>query len=84
MNTNVQQTVLKAVAEALEKPEQDIRLSASLRDDLGFDSLRQMTLFILLEDEFHRSMAPEEVEGIVTVQDVIDFINRKLQNPAPA
>ena len=83
MSNNVQKSVLKAITEALEKTEQDIHLGASLRDDLGFDSLRQMTLFILLEDEFHRSMLPEEVTGIVTVQDIIDFIDRKLQEPAP-
>jgi acyl carrier protein len=68
----------------LEQPNREVRLDSSLRGDLGFDSLRQMTLFILLEDEFHRTMAPEEVTGIVTVQDIIDFINRKLQDPAEA
>lgn len=83
MNTDVQQRVLKAIAEVLERKEDGIRLDASLRDDLNFDSLKQMTLFILLEDEFHRTMLPDEVTGIVTVKDIIDFINRKLQEPAP-
>jgi acyl carrier protein len=83
MNDDVQQRVLKAIAEVLERKENEIRLDASLRDDLNFDSLKQMTLFILLEDEFHRSMLPEEVAGIATVTDIIDFINRKLQEPAP-
>jgi acyl carrier protein len=42
-----------------------------------------MTLFILLEDEFQRTMPPEDLMGIVTVKDIIDFIDRKLQEPAP-
>ena len=84
MVSNVEQTVIKAIAEVLERDEAMVPSDASLRDDLGMDSLKQMTLFILLEDEFHRSMQPEEVTGIVTVRHVIDFINRKLQESAPA
>lgn len=83
MNTDVQQLVIKAIAEVLERKESEIRLDASLRDDLNFDSLKQMTLFIVLEDEFQRSMSPEDLMGIATVRDIIDFIDRKLQEPAP-
>lgn len=84
MNNDVQQRVTKAIAEVLERNEDEIRLDASLRDDLAFDSLKQMTLFILLEDEFQRTITPDEVMGVVTVKDIIDFIDRKLQEPAPA
>ena len=82
MSNDVQQRVLRAIAEVLERKEGEIRLDASLRDDLDFDSLKQMTLFILLEDEFQRTMPPEDLAGIVTVKDIVDFINRKLQEPA--
>ena len=83
MSSDVQQRVVKSIAEVLERKESEIRLDASLRDDLGCDSLKQLTLFVLLEDEFQRTMAPEEVTGIVTVRDVIDFIDRKMQESAP-
>ena len=83
MNNDVQQRVLKAIAEVMERNENEIRLDASLRDDLDLDSLKQMTLFILLEDEFQRSMPPEDLVGIVTVKDIIDFIDRKLQESTP-
>ena len=79
----MQQRVIKAIAEVLERKEEEIRLDASLRDDLGFNSLQQMTLFILLEDEFQRTMPPEDLMGIATVKDIVDFIDRKLQEPAP-
>jgi acyl carrier protein len=82
MEPKVQEIVAKAIAEVLEKYDVEIPLGASLQDDLGMDSLKRMTLFILLEDEFHRSMEPEEVLGVVTVQDIIDFINRKLKETA--
>jgi acyl carrier protein len=38
-----------------------------------------MTIFVALEDEFQRNMPPEEVTGLVTVKDIVDFIDRKLQ-----
>ena len=82
MSNDVQQRVVKAIAEVLERKEDEIRLEASLRDDLDFDSLKQMTLFILLEDEFQRTMPPEDLMGIATVRDIVDFITRKLQEPA--
>ncbi len=82
MNNNVQERVIKVIAEVLERKESEIPLDASLRDNLHLDSLKQMTLFILLEDEFERTMPPDDLMGIVTVKDIIDFIDRKLQEPA--
>lgn len=79
MNVSVQQRVLKVIAEVLNRKESEIRLDASLRDDLQASSLDQMTIFVSLEDEFQRNMPPEEVTGLVTVKDIVDFIDRKLQ-----
>jgi acyl carrier protein len=79
MNVSVQQRVLKVIAEVLNRKESEIRLDASLRDDLQASSLDQMTIFVALEDEFQRNMPPEEVTDLVTVKDIIDFIDRKLQ-----
>ena len=83
MDNDVQQRAIKAIADVLERKENEIRLDASLRDDLNLDSLKQMTLSILLEDEFHLTIPPEDLMGIVTVKDIVDFIHRKLQEPAP-
>ncbi len=84
MNVSVQQRVLKVIAEILNRKESEIRLDATLRDDLQASSLDQMTLYIALEDEFQRSMPPEEVTELVTVKAIIDFIDRKLQEPSSA
>ncbi len=82
MNTNVQERVLKVIAEVLDQKQDEIRLDVSLRGELQLDSLQQMTLFIALEDEFQRTIPQEEAEGLVTVKDVIEFIQRKTQEPA--
>ena len=82
MENEVQQRVLRVIGEVLSRKADEIRLDASIRDDLQLDSLKQMTLFILLEDEFQRSILPEQVTGLVTVKDIIDFIAGKIQEPS--
>ncbi|BAV33783.1 acyl carrier protein [Sulfuricaulis limicola] len=84
MNVNVQQRVFKVFSEVLNRKETEIQPELSLRDDLQLDSLQQMTLFIALEDEFEHSLPPEEVTGLVTVKDIVSFIDRKLQETASA
>ncbi|HEY5683686.1 MAG TPA: acyl carrier protein [Sulfuricaulis sp.] len=82
MNVSVQERVLRVISEVLDQKQNEIRLDVSLRDELQVDSLKQMTLFIALEDEFQRSIPPEEADGLVTVNDVIEFIQRKLKEPS--
>ena len=84
MNANVQQRVLKVIADVLNRKENEIRLDASLRDDLQASSLDQMTLYVALEDEFQRSMPPEEITELHTVRAIVDFIGKKLQDSPSA
>lgn len=85
MKINVQQRVIKVVSEVTDWKEEDIRLTTSLSSDLKMDSLQRMTLFIALEDEFlDDSMAPEQVAGLATIQDIIGFIEKKLEQSPPA
>lgn len=78
MNVSVQQRVLKVIAEVLNRKESEIRPNASVRDDLQVSSLDQMTIFIALEDEFQRNIPQEEVAGLITISDIVNFIERKL------
>lgn len=84
MNDSVQQRVLRVISEVLNRKENEIQPNLSLRDELQLDSLGQMTLFIALEDEFQQSIPPEQAEGLATVKDVIEFIERKTQEPSLA
>lgn len=79
MNANVQQRVIKVIADILNCKESEISLDASLRDDLQASSLDQMTIYIALEDEMQRSLPPEAVAELVTVRAIVDFIEKKLQ-----
>ena len=82
MNANVQQRVLKIISEITNREENEIRLDASLRDDLQASSLDQMTIFIALEDEFQRTIPQDEVTDLRTVKDIVDFIHKKVQEPS--
>lgn len=84
MTANVKQRVIKVIADVLNRKESEIRLNASLREDLQASSLDQMTVYIALEDEFQRSLPPEEVTELVTVKAIVDFIDRKLQESSSA
>lgn len=53
-------------------------LGAKIGTDLALTSLDRMTLFISLEDEFDRTIPQEEVENLVTVGEVVEFIGGKL------
>jgi acyl carrier protein len=48
--------------------------NASLRNDLGLDSLDIVELIMELEDEFEIEIPDEEADNLKTVGDVIHFI----------
>ena len=83
MSADVEQRVIKVVAEVINMKEEDINPASSLSGDLKMDSLQRMTLYVALEDEFQsHSMPQESVAGLATVQDIIGFIDRQLaQSP---
>ena len=83
MVQEIQHRVLTVMSEMLHVREIEISVEASLRDDLQMDSLKMMTLMILLEDEFQQTIPPEEVTGLQTVNDVVGFIEKKISETPP-
>ena len=50
---------------------------ASLADDLGADSLASVELVMALEEEFGIEIPSEDLEKIVTVNDIIGYLKEK-------
>lgn len=50
---------------------------ASLKDDLGADSIDAVEVIMSLEDEFNISISDEAAQNIKTVQDLVDYIENK-------
>lgn len=60
----------------------DAKVDDQLKDDLMFDSLDMVETAMYVEKEFSISITNEEMEdpmwNTATVQDLIDFVDRKL------
>ncbi|MFW5960668.1 MAG: acyl carrier protein [Chitinivibrionales bacterium] len=66
--------VTRVVAEVLCVEPEEISEGCLIKEDLGADSLDQVTLLMALEDAFDREISDEEAEGLKTVKDTVDFI----------
>lgn len=67
--------IKKMVADNLGVEESKITENASFKDDLGADSLDLFELTMALEDEYGIEIASEDLEKIVTVGDVVEYVN---------
>ena len=73
--SNIEERVLKMVAEQLGVKEEDVKVTSSFVEDLGADSLDTVELIMALEEEFDAEIPDEEAEKIATVTDAITYIN---------
>lgn len=62
------------IAEQLSVDESEIELTSSFKDDLGADSLDLFELVMALEEEYDIEIPSEELENILTVKDVMDYL----------
>lgn len=67
--------IKKMVADNLGVEESKITENASFKDDLGADSLDLFELTMALEDEYGIEIQSEDLEKIVTVGDVVEYVN---------
>ena len=59
-----------------------VKLESKLNDDLGADSLDAAEIVLALEETFGIQIPEEESRAVVTVSDIVDLVNRKLQTKA--
>ncbi len=56
-----------------------IRPEASLKEDLGIDSLDFVDIAVLVENNFGFSIKAEDLVNVRTVSEFYDYIEKKLQ-----
>ena len=73
------EVVRNVIAETLGCDLEDVKLEASLADDLGADSLDLVDMLMTLEDEFNIGEVPDEmVEKIRTVGQLVTYIEENM------
>lgn len=78
MNKNeISLKVKKLLAEVLNVEEEKINENSKIVTDLGAESLDIVTLLMEFEDAFDMKIPDEDVEKLITVNDIIEYINQK-------
>ena len=70
--------VKTVIVEQLGIDEANVRMESSFLDDLGADSLDIVEFIMALEEEFGIEIPDEDVEKIVTVKDVVEYISENI------
>ena len=68
--------VKKIVSEQLGVEEQIVNMESTFLDDLAADSLDIVELIMSIEEEFDIEISDEDAEKIVTVGDVVNYIEK--------
>ena len=68
--------IVEIIREQLNIDDIDINEDTSFKDDLGVDSLDLLELVMAFEEEYNIELNPEELEGISTVGDIMEFIKK--------
>ena len=67
------EAIKQIIVDQLGVEESDVTMEASFVDDLGADSLDLVELVMAMEDEFEMEIPDEDVEGIHTVADAVNY-----------
>ena len=73
---SIESKVITIISEQLSLREDDIKGSSRFVDDLGADSLDIVELVMEMEEEFDVEIPDEDIEKMITVQDVFDYITK--------
>ncbi len=69
--------IKQILCEEFEIEDIDVTADASLQEDLGLEELDLYDLVMSIEDEFEMELPDEELEKIVTVGDLVEFVKEK-------
>ena len=64
------------IVDQLGVDEDEVTMEVHIQEDLGADSLDIVDLITTIEDEFDLSIPDEAVEGIKTVGDIANYIEK--------
>lgn len=74
----IQEKVFAVISEVLSVDTSNISADTSLADDLAPNSMDKVELILTIEDEFGGTIPEDDIEKIVTVGDVLDYVENNL------
>ena len=83
-NNAIAERLRATLAKELKQDVKSITPEHTLRGDLGLNSLDAIELMFRIEEEFDLSIPDDDIQGLVKVGDVIEYLERRLAPAAPA
>lgn len=74
----IEDKVKEFLIEDLEIEADKIVPTATLKEDIGIDSLDFVDIVVIVERNFGFKIKPEEMAGVVTLSDFCDYIESKV------
>ena len=75
---DIQERVLAVISEVLSIDTSEIDVDTSIPDELAPNSMDKVELILTIEDEFGGTIPEEDIDKIVTVGEVVDYIENNL------
>jgi acyl carrier protein len=74
----IEEKVRAFLIDDLEIDEEKISDDATLKEDMGIDSLDFVDIVVILEKNFGFKIKPEEMTGVTTLRQFCDYIESKV------
>lgn len=68
------ETIQEIISKQLGIAKDTIKLESNLLQDLDADSIEAVEIIMSIEDEYNVEIPEDAIESILTVQDLVDFI----------
>ena len=74
----IEEKVRAFLIDDLEIDEEKIKDNATLKEDMGIDSLDFVDIVVIVEKNFGFKIKPEEMAGVTTLRQFCDYIESKV------
>ncbi|MBR2205494.1 MAG: acyl carrier protein [Prevotella sp.] len=74
----IEEKVRAFLIDDLEIDEEKIKDDATLKEDMGIDSLDFVDIVVIVEKNFGFKIKPEEMTGVTTLRQFCDYIESKV------
>ena len=76
--SDIEERVISKIANSFGLQPEELDLSMSFIKDLGADSLDNIEMVMMLENEFGFNIKEEEAEALLTIRSVVDYIVKRM------